>query len=791
MFRNALVVSIRNFLRQPGHTSLNVAGLAIGFCCVLLLALWVRHELSFDRFHHDHEGLFKVISHVRSEGSVQTFDAASAAIDVTSVPEIESSVSVSQGSRWPHTLCFKDEKSSDECIYLNGIYAGSSFFSIFNFPISQGAVSPLSEESSIAISESMAAKLWGTDSPVGKTIKVDGHIPVTIASVFEDVPSNSSLHFDFVMPFTVLKKLWGANDEQMAGQFFPTFIRTSHGNTATLTEKLNHPSVLTEDLKNYNVSYEAYPFTDWRLHGKFENGVNRGGRIFYIRLFLAIGALVLMLGVINYINMATAKATTRAREIGIRKVTGARKGTIVLQFLSESLLLVLIAFALALMLAQVALPFFSELVGEPLKADWISGNLPLLLGILLLSVAFAAGIYPALVISSFQPIKILKNQVVPGGNGSDRMRKGLLIVQVTISLAILNFAGVIFSQLDFIHKQNPGFEYANTLRIEPTGDLFRNFETFKNELAKNPAILSVGASNLNPIGSGGHNIAVTWSGKSPDTRIAFQTIGCSYEFPETIGLTILEGSGFSAKPLDSLLTEAMISRDAARVMQMDDPIGQQIEVNGRKCVIMGIVNDFHTESFHQARLPVILYRTDYMHTAGVYIRFKSGTTAESLAAVQAAYKAIEPTFTMRYWFQDETFDEQYKTESVVARLVLILTIITLVIATIGVVSLSTFNVLRKTKEISVRRVFGASAIQILSLLSREFAWVMLFALLVALPVSWLAADQWLSGFAYHIPVPAWLFGASFIILALMAVAIICIQGIKTAFGNPSEILRRE
>lgn len=792
MFKNALIVSLRNFLRRPGHTFLNVAGLAIGFCCVLLITLWVRHEFSFDRFHQNPEQIYKVISHVESDGSFQTFDAASAGIDVATIPEVESLVSVSQGSRWPHTLCFKPELKSDECIYLNGVYASPEFFSLFNFQIVEGDTSPLREASNIAISESMAAKLYGSKNALGKTIKVDGHISVTIASVFEDNPTNSSLTFDFVMPFAVLKKLWGVNDEQLAGQFFPAFIRVSPtANPEVISGKLNTAAVLTLDLKKHHISYEAYPFTDWRLHSKFENGMNSGGRITYMKLFVTIGCLVLFLAIINYVNMATAKATTRAREIGIRKVTGARKSSIVFQFLTESLLLVILAFAIALVLAQLALPFFRALIGEPLEPDWASGQVVVFLTVLLLSVALAAGFYPALVMSSFQPIKILKNQIGSGGSGSDRLRKGLLVLQVTISLIILNFAGVIFSQLDFIHQTNPGFEYANTLHIEPTATLFRDFDVFKNELQKNPAILSIGASNLNPIKSEGHNAAVNWSGKTAETRITFQTIGCSYEFPETIGLTIVEGRGFTAKPVDSVLTEVLVTRDAVRTMKMNDPIGQEIEIFGKKCVIVGVVNDFHTESLHEARLPVILYRIDYMQTAAVYVRYKPGATSEALATVQAAYKSIEPTFTMKYWFQDETFDELYKMENTMSKVILVLTFITLVIATIGVVSLSTFNVLRKTKEISVRRVFGASGLQIMLMLSSEFRTVMLLALVAAVPFSWFTANEWLSGFAYHVALPVWLFGASFLAIAVLSISIICIQGFKTVRGNPSDMLRSE
>lgn len=792
MLKNVLLVSLRNFLRQPGHTALNVAGLSIAFCCTLLIILWVNHEFSFDRFHRDPERIYKVISHVQSDGSYQTFDAASAAINISTIPEVEQLITVSQGSRWPHTLCFRAEQKNGECIYLNGVYASTGFFSVFNFPVIEGDQNPLRDPSGIAISESMAMRLYGSESAVGKSLRIDNHIPVTVTSVFEDAPAYSSLSFEFVMPFSVLKKQWGINDEQLAARFFPTFIKTgSFLSASDLTYKLNREDVLTLDLKEHNVRYEAYPLTDWRLHSLFENGRNSGGRITYINLFLIIGGLVLLLAVINYINMTTARATTRAREIGIRKVTGARKTSIVLQFLSESFLLVTVAFGVAVIMAQLALPFFTQVVGEPLDGNWLSGKLPLLLLAVLFVVALASGIYPAFVMSSFEPAKILKNQISAGGTGPERLRKSLLILQIAASLIILNFAGVIHSQMDFIHHKNPGFEYANMLRIEPTATLFRNFDVFKNELKKDPAVISVGCSNLNPVGSEGHNTGVNWNGKLPDSKVTFQTIGCSWEFPETIGLSVIEGKGFTATPVDSAFAEVLVTSDAAKTMNMDDPVGQVIEIHGKKHAIVGVVNDFHTESFHRSRLPVLLYRTDYMHTAAVYVRYRSGTTEQTLGTVKAAYKAIEPSFTMKYWFQNETFDELYKTEKTVSSLILILTFITLVIAIIGVVGLATFNVLRKRKEISVRRVFGASIVQIMSLLGKEFTLIMIFAVAIAVPVSWVAASDWLTGFVYHVDLPLWMFPTSFGAIAIISLTIICMQGLKTIRTNPTETLRRE
>jgi hypothetical protein len=409
----------------------------------------------------------------------------------------------------------------------------------------------------------------------------------------------------------------------------------------------------------------------------------------------------------------------------------------------------------------------------------------------LLVVSLLAGIYPAFVLSSFQPAKVLKNQLSAEMTGSRRLRKSLLVVQLSVSIGIIIFSGVLYQQLNYITKKNLGFDRENMIRLEPTARLFRNFESFKNELSKHSSIVSAAASNMNPLQSGGGNNGVDWQGKPKDSRITFKTIGCSYEFPETFGLKIIEGKNFQAKPMDSLNTEVLVSEEAAKIMRLKQPIGESIKIGDTPCVIIGIVNDFHTESLRASRQPVILYRTDYMHTAAVYVKYQHGTTQASLEALAEEYKKIEPEFTMKYWFQDDTYNEIYKTEITVSRLVLLFTIVTLVISILGIASLATYNVLRRTKEIGIRRVFGASMVQVLSNLTSEFSLILLLAMMVAAPLAWLAADRWLTNFAYRILMPWWIYATTFVGIGAIVLIIICMQGLKTVITSPSKTLRNE
>ncbi len=791
MLKNFYIVTLRNFKRQPVHSALNLFGLSIGFLCAFLILLWVSHEFSFDRFHKESDSIYKVLAHAKVEGVYETYNVASASLDVSSIPEIESKVMVIEGERWPNELCFRKDGNNNECVFLKGIYAGESFFSLFTFPILEGDNDPLKAPNHIAISENMAEQLFGFEDAVGKIIKIDGRIEVTVASVYANPPGNTTLQFDFVMPFAIIKNLWGISDGQFDTYAFSTYIKThSASSPELLTKKLNDPLVLSEEFRKQNIHYEAYPLTAWRLQDKFENGKVAGGRIEYIYIFIAIGSMVLLMAVINFINMSTARATSRAKEIGIRKATGAFRSSIITQFLSESFIIVFAAFIIALLLTQLSLPYFNLLLTEPISRQWYEGEIVFYIIAGLIMVALAAGLYPAFVMSSFQPVKILKNQMNAQGTGSERLRKSLLVVQLSISIAIIIFTGVMYQQMSYITHKDMGFERSNTLRIEPTFQLLKKFDAFKNELQKNASIIGAAAANDNPL-DGQPNINVSWPGKAENTRIAFQAIGCSYEFASTIGLRFKEGRDFLPKAQDTLYNEAIISEDAIKTMGLKQALGEHIEVNGYDCVIIGVVQNFHTSSLQKARLPVVLYREKYTQCSALYVRYQPGTTQQSLTAINDAYKKLEPSYTMKYWFQDDSFNELYRTEITASRLILLFTIISVIIAIIGVVGLSTFNVMRKTKEMSIRRVFGASMVQVLTLLSNEFSGVMLIAMGLAFPAAWYVADQWLSKFMYHTDLPWWIFIASLGGMAMITLLIILTQGVKTLSANPTKVLRND
>lgn len=791
MIKNILKVAIRNFLRHPAHSFLSVLGLTVSFLSAFLILLWITHESSYDRFHEEPQRIFKVLSHVKTNDTFETFDAAAVGIDVSSVPEIASHASVISGTRWPNELCFRPEGKNDECIYLNGIYSQGSFFSIFNVPVLHGQQDPISKDFTIAISENMATRLFNTTDVIGKTLKIDSWFEVTITAVFQNLPGNSSLKFDFAMPLNVFQKLRGFSNDQLSATFFSTYIKTGiDADSSSLTKKLNSQLVLTDKLKNDNVSYSAFPFTDWRLKSKFENGKSVGGKIQYITLFAIIAILVVAMAVINFINLSTARATNRSKEIGIRKVTGALRSSIVFQFISESFIVVLIAFVLAAALTHFLLPLFSGVVGEPISAQLFSGVVPIYLLIFLLLVALAAGLYPAFVMSSFQPATVLKGTITGGTSGAKNLRKLLLVVQLSVSTGIIIFSGVLFNQLNFIVNKDLGYDRENMIRIEPTYKLLQQYEAFKNNLLSNSQIKHVTAGNGNPLNLDGHTTGISWPGKPDGMRITFQTLGGNYDLPETFGLTLTEGRLFDSKK-DTLGNEVLVTEEAVKIMGMTNPVGELIKFGQAELVIIGVLRDFHTESLRNEKLPVILYQQPILNCSAIYVRYQAGSTQQTLKTVSEVWKKMEPAYTIKYWFQDETFDTLYKTEISASYMVILFTIVSLVIAVIGVVGLATYNVVRKKKEIGIKRVFGATVSNILTMLTKEFVVIVLLASAIAIPFVWYGADKWLSGFAYRIDMPWWIYAATFLGTGLLIAFIVMIQGLRAAASNPAKTLRSE
>jgi hypothetical protein len=406
-------------------------------------------------------------------------------------------------------------------------------------------------------------------------------------------------------------------------------------------------------------------------------------------------------------------------------------------------------------------------------------------------VALAAGLYPAWVLSAFQPAKVLKGNTATASSGTQYLRKVLLVVQVSVSLGIIIFTGVLYKQLSFIREKNLGLDSKNIVHIEPTYRMLKQYDALKTELLTYPQIKSVTASNADPIDLTVQTTGVSWPGMPDGMNAAFKILGASYEVTETFGLQLVVGRFLGSKPVDSLNTEVVVTESAVKKMELSDPLGTQLKIGNTPCVIIGVAKDFHTASLKQEQLPVIIYAHPALQCSRLYVKYEAGTTPEAMAAIQQVYKKVEPAFTMRYDFVDEAFDKMYKTETTASTMLVFFTGIALVIAVIGVVGLATYNVARRKKEIGIRRVFGASTANILGSLGKEFVLLSALASFLAIPLAWYSVSQWLSGFAYRVNMPWWIFGGTCLSMVALIAFIIWVQGIKTIRTNPTETLRSE
>ena len=773
-------------MRNPTHSVISILGLGIGLASVFLILLWVSYHRSFDSFHS--KPIYQVMTNTGSnDGDIQT--AAGAVYEVMeeariNLPEVQSITRVISSWRWPSEQCFKIDKDKP-CIYNNGIFADSSFFKIFDFKILDGAINPLEHPKSIALSKSLATQLYGKENPVGKTYLVDNHFEVEITAVFEDVPSNSSLQFGFVAHLDVAHLLWMGNqfsEDKIKGYSYLTYL-TLDGSPDQLNESINK---LTS-LKSYaNTSLFLNPLSDEHLKGNFENGKQAGGLIDYVQMFVLFGLFILIMSAVNFINLATAKATVRSKEIGIRKVTGAGKHAIMFQFLADAFLKVVLATLIGLAIANAALPMLNALMEEHIVFLLDFSFISAVIVIAFLS-TLLAGAYPAFVMSKFTPIKALKNKEgVEGGHHG--LRKGLTVLQISFSVVIIIVTVIVNLQLSYLLKKDLGFDRKGIMMLEPTYKHIQNYEKFRNDLLENHLIKSIGVSNTNMVNANFATDNLEWPGKSESDQILFKLIGADQDLMTVFGLGFIAGDGFNEQ---DTLDQVIITRLAMDKMGLNEPIGTIIKAYGEEVRIVGVIEDFNTESLHKMIMPTIIYKVARENSGTFYIRYDHNNAAESIAAIKSVYSKYEQFFTMKYHLLDEDYQKRYQSELMMSRLSAAIMVIAVVIALIGILGLSTYNVIRRFKEIGIRKVFGASVMQITALLSKDFAVMGIVANLIAWPVAWYIANDWLTGFAYRISIPIQLFGFSFVLIIGFIVALVFLQSLKAAMMNPTDVIRED
>jgi putative ABC transport system permease protein len=786
MLNNYLKVALRKMRRQKTFSVINMAGLAIGMAICILILLWIQDELSYDRFHENADNICRVVLNDQRYGLVWpviSIPVAPALKD--NFPEIIDSTRVSdfQG------LVTREKKQFDEV----GAYVDPSFFEIFSFPFVKGNPNTtLETPSSIVISQRMADKFFGTEDPLGKNLKLNNELNLVVTGVIENMPSNSHLNLDFLVPFGIFER--HDRDPTNWGRFqiYSYVLLQENTRSTDIDPKLR--GILQQHDVRDGLELELEPLTQIHLYAS-----DGGGDIRYVYIFGIISFFILVIACINFMNLSTARSSMRTKEIGVRKVTGARRVDLIRQFLGESIFFSFVALALAIVLASLFLPAFNNLAGKQLSMN-PQGNRNLILGFLGIVIfsGLLAGSYPALFLSSFQPVNILRSALIPTRFGSKKstLRKALVVVQFTISVFLVIATLVIFKQLRFIQNINLGFQKDHIISIPLRGISVLQHHAFKSEVLWNQKIQGIAATSELPILIGKTRCGYNWEGKDPEKEFCMNEIYVDHDFIETMNMTIVKGRGFSKDFATDSEGAYVINEAAVDAMGIQSPIGKRFfaptHSGMREGPIIGVVKDFHFRPLHDEIGPLVMFimPENYRYFC-VRVQTNVSRISETIAFLENTWKKFVPNFPFSYRFLDMTFDSLYRSEKKTSQIFSCFTSLAIFISCLGLFGLVAQITEQRTKEIGIRKVMGASELDIALLLSRDFMKWVLTATAIAWPLAYFAMKKWLQNFAYRTSLGIEIFIAAVVLSFAIALATVSFQSIRAAITNPANSLRYE
>jgi len=788
MLKNYLKIALRNLRRQKGYAFINIAGLSVGLACSFFIVLWIVDEVSYDRFHEHSDALYRVMQHARRGD--QTYTSQSVPKPLADAlehdyPEVEDVI----------LLSFQDDAlltHGDQTHREEGHYAGPAFFQSFSFPLLQGdPAGVLSSPNAIAISDRVAQKFFGEDwranvNVLGEIITVDNHKDLRITGVFEDVPEHSTLFFDYIVPMDdfLQRNPWVESWNNSGMQIY---VKLRSGSPV---EELN---ARIADLINRNQELDKAavflkPLDEIHLYSDYRDGKLQGGRIDLIRIFAFVAIFLVLIASINFMNLATARSAQRAKEIGIRKATGAGRGSLIRQFLTESMLMAVLAFSLAMALVLAILPVFNTITGKNIGVlDLNPQFLIAAFGIALIT-ALISGSYPALHLASFNPTSILRGtyRQVPG---TARLRKGLVVFQFALSTLLIVGTAAVYLQIQYIMQKDLGLDRGNLVYVPHEGALQEHYAAFKQELLTMPGIVQVSASGQNPLRGSRTTDEATWEGKDPDDNIRFQVINAKFDFVETMRMELVAGRSFSeAFATDS--ANYVINEQTAVAMGKENPVGETLEFWDQKGQVIGVVRDFHNINLSSPIEPTII-RLDPSDTGRLWIRMKEGQTREGIASLATVYGKFNPDYPLQIEFMDKEFAEMHRSVIVMGKLANAFALVAILISCLGLFALASFATEQRTKEIGVRKVLGASVSRLVLLLSGEFTKLVMIGFVLAAPVAYFAVNGFLNNFEYHVEIHAWMFVLAAILALLIAMLTVSYQTLRAALADPVKSLRYE
>jgi predicted permease len=777
MFKNYFKIALRNFLRHKGYTFINIAGLAIGIACCILIMLWVQDELSYDRFHENANDLYVATF---SNGSTVTPTALSDYLK-SEYPEIIHTSRYSGQGR--NLLKFKDTDVYQE----GGVMVDPDFLKMFTLPFLKGnPETSLDDPHSILLSEQVALKLFNTSDPIGQSLTFNTNLDLKVTGVFEDYPSNSHINFQYILP-TALAMAYNKNYNTWDVNNLRTYVQLRK-NTPVEGVDAKITDVVERHRPQDKRSMSLQPITRVHLNPYHHTG----GAILYVYLFSTMAFFILLIACINFINLTTAKSSNRAREVGIRKTVGAFQSHLIRQFFGESLILTVFASGLAMGMVFLCLPIFNDLTGKTFTGKLLIQQAVVagILGIIFLTVLLA-GSYPSIVLSRFQPVKVLKGKGLATGQKGSLFRKALVVLQFSLSIFLILGTLMIFRQVHYLRKHDVGYNRENIVYFG-IGNRFRsNFETIKTELLVNSNIQNVTLTDIAPYrwqSNAGYG-DVHWEGKT-NQQVKMVMTSVDYDYLDTFGLTMAQGRFFSKEFSTDPDDAYVVNQAAVRAMEMDDPIGKELIVWDMSKRIIGVVKDYHFESLHNEIIPMAM-RIDTNGHYQACVRISPHRIPDTLAFLESKWEEIYPEYPFEYRFLDDTIANQYRSEQSIGKIVTVFTILALFISCLGIFGLSSYTAEQRTKEIGIRKVLGATVSSIIKHISKEFVLLIVISNVIIWPLAYFALNRWLQTFAYRISIGWWPFVLTGISVLVVSLITVSWQIIRAATANPVDSLRYE
>lgn len=799
MFKNYLTIAFRNILKQKAYSFINIAGLALGMACCLFILLWVMDELSSDRFHENAEYLYRVEQDQNYSGenfhvNVTPYPMGPALTE--EIPEILQSCRITN----PGEQLFR---YGEKAFFENGITAvDTNFLNMFTFPLLKGDKNTaLADPYNILVTEEIAEKYFGVEDPIGKTVTLNNNYAFTVTGVLNKVPDNSQYQFDMLIPFHYIREIgqynesWSSNNIPTLVQLVPNALITDVNEKIT---KLRHKKVMEsiadaerrrQFIDRPMLQFSLNRLTDIYLRGYFGFG-RPMGNIQYVYIFIVIASFVLLIACINFMNLATARSAGRAREVGLRKVVGAFKSHLIGQFYGEAILLSFLSLFLALLLVGLLLPQFNTISGKTLALSALF-TWKFLLGMIFITLltGILSGSYPALYLSAFQPVAVLKG-ALGAGLKSATFRKILVVVQFSLSVLLIIGTSIIYKQVDFMRKKELGYDKEHLIYFPLRGETKDFYASLKEELKNDPRVVNVTATWQRPTSFGANAGGAQWEGKDPEENVLIGMNSVDFDYVETMGIEMAEGRAFNKTFSTDTAGAWIVNEEVVKLMNVESAVNMNFRFIGAEGPIVGVMKNYHYQSI-QSRIDPLALLVVPSYFNFMVIRLGSGDIPDALAYVQETWERMIPNYPFDYQFLDEDFDRMFRSEERMGTLLQTFTGLAIVIACLGLFGLASFTAEQRTKEIGIRKVLGASTPKLLYLLNKEFTKWVVVANVIAWPAAYFILSRWLQEFAYRTSLPWWIFIGSGVIALAGALLTVSYQSLKAALINPADSLKYE